>query len=846
MSLIKYDEKRNFNATSEPASSKIKSGSTLSFVVQRHHASRLHYDFRLEIDGVLKSWAVPKGPSLNPKDKRLAMMVEDHPYDYKNFEGEIPFGNYGAGVVFKFDEGSYQSLAKDRKDDVKELKKGLKTGNLKLKLNGKILKGEFVLVKLKDAEQNSWLLIKHRDEFATDEKYNIESLIPDKIIKAGNDFKKVSKEKKKTASVEDNKPADLKEEIYKPMLAKLSDHIFDHEDWIFERKLDGYRIIATTGNRVKLNSRNGMDYTQNYLSITRNLQNIKEETVLDGEIIAEDKTGKDHFQYLQHYENGDNKIILKYYVFDLLYLNGHYLMEMALLQRKILLKQLLSQYELENIIYNDHIEKNGKQFLQEASEKKWEGIIGKKSNIEYTLGKRTNSWLKFKMQNSQEAIICGFTKPVGSRKYFGALVLSMFDENHMLTYIGNCGTGFNDQTLKYLYQRMEKLKTTEKPFKDKVNQERNVTWIKPELICETTYAEWTQDHHLRHPVYKGLREDKDVEEAVVEEKVEFNVPQKDVKKQKGRGSDKKSKPISTTEKEIIIGNKKVKLTNQDKIYWKKEKISKGDLIAYYDKIADYILPYLKNKPLSLNRHPNGADKPGFYQKDVDTKQIPSWAKTARIHSESTNKKIDYLVCNDKATLLYMVNLGCIEINPWLSTYKNPENPEFLVIDLDPNGNDFKEVVQVALVVKDVFDSMSIKCFIKTSGSSGIHIFVYVGEKYNYDFVKNFAHFVAQKVHEQIPEITSLERSPSKRKNLIYIDFLQNRRGQTIAAPYSARPKPFATVSMPLFWTEVNENLDMKDYTINNITDLLEKREDPWKDLRKSKVDIEKVLKNIQR
>lgn len=841
MSLTKYDQKRNFNETSEPASQKVSSKSTLVFVVQRHHASRLHYDFRLEIDGVLKSWAVPKGPSLNPKDKRLAMMVEDHPYDYKNFEGEIPQGNYGAGVVYKFDEGTYESLAKNRKDDEKELKKGLKAGNLKIKLNGKVLKGEFALVKLKDAEQNSWLLIKHRDEFAIDEKYDIETLIPNEVIKAGKDFKKTPKKKEVIVEIEEQ-PKPLKLEVYKPMLAKLSNHIFDHKDWLFERKLDGYRIIGHTGENVKLISRNGIDYTENYINIKESLKKINQDAIIDGEIIAEDKNGKDNFQSLQNYNNGDKGIILKYYIFDLLALNGHDLIEIPLLKRKSLLKQFLTPHLSKHIIFQDHIEKNGKTFFEEAAKKKWEGIIGKKSDSEYIIGKRSDSWLKFKMQNSQEAIICGFTKPSGSRKHFGALVLGIFDKNHQLVYIGNCGTGFNDRTLKELYLKMEELQTTEKPFKDKVNQERNVTWIKPQLICEVTYAEWTKDQHLRHPVYKGLRADKEME-TIVEEKTEASSLKNNSPKAK-KSSLKKTE--SMTDNEVSIGNKKVKLTNQDKIYWNKEKITKGELIDYYDSVSEYILPYLKDKPLSLNRHPNGADKPGFYQKDVNTEQIPSWAKTAQIHSESNNKEIDYLVCNDKASLLFMANLGCIEINPWLSTYKNPENPEFLVIDLDPDGNDFQEVVKVALIVKDVFDDLKIKCFIKTSGSSGIHIFVYVGAKYDYDFIKNFAHFIAQRVHEQIPEITSLERSPSKRKNLIYIDFLQNRRGQTIAAPYSVRPKPLATVSMPLFWDEVNENLDMKDFTIKNVPELLEKREDPWKDLRKVKVDIEKVLKTLKK
>ncbi|HEX7367497.1 MAG TPA: non-homologous end-joining DNA ligase, partial [Pelobium sp.] len=358
------------------------------------------------------------------------------------------------------------------------------------------------------------------------------------------------------------------------------------------------------------------------------------------------------------------------------------------------------------------------------------------------------------------------------------------------------------------------------------------TWVKPQLVCEVTYTEWTNDEHLRHPVFKGLREDKD-KDTVKEEKVKPG----------------KSTKHSFSGKEDITKtyqSKKVTLSNLDKIYWPKEEITKGDLLNYYDQIAEQMLPFLKNKPLSLNRHPGGINKPSFFQKDVDTKHLPKWAKTTVVHSDSNDKDIDYLVCNDQATLLYMANLGCIEINPWLSTYKKPENPDFMVIDLDPDGNDFQEVVQLALVVKSVFDEMGVAAYVKTSGSTGIHIYVYIGGTYNYDFVKEFARFVAQKAHEKSPDNTSLERSPSKRKGKIYIDFLQNRRGQTIAAPYSARPKPGATVSFPLTWDELDENLDMKDYDIFNVPELIRTRKDPWANIFSKKQNLKEALKKLSK
>lgn len=827
MSLEKYNKKRDFTSTKEPQKGKEKTSKKLKFVVQRHHASHLHYDFRLEIDGVLKSWAVPKGPSLNPKDKRLAMMVEDHPYSYKDFEGEIPKGNYGAGTVSIFDEGFYTSLAKTRKDDQKTLEKGLKEGNLKIALKGKILKGEFALVRLKNAEQNAWLLIKHDDEGAVHKKFSAEDLVDAKIKKAGKDFKKKKEPELKKPKEATEKAKSVKE--YSPMLATLSENIFDDEDWIFERKLDGYRIIAKTGKKVKLTTRNGKNYSDKYPPIVKELSKIKEDCVLDGELVALDKKGKDNFQLMQHYE--ESKVPLTYYVFDLLTLNGNDLTEVPLIKRKKLLEKLLNMYDLKGVVYNDHIVGKGLKSFKQAEKEKWEGVIAKKKDDEYYSGKRSQSWLKFKFSNSQEAIICGFTKPSGSRKYFGALVLGLLAEDKKLKYIGNCGTGFTDQVLKSLYAKMEALITKKKPFSGKVASESSVTWLKPELVCEVTYSEWTNDGNLRHPVFKGLRTDKD---------------KQSVKKELPKKAETSKHKLSGKEDLIkVYGSKKVSLSNLDKVYWPKEKITKGDLLNYYEQVADAMLPYLKDKPLSLNRHPNGISKPGFFQKDVDTKHIPKWAKTTVVHSESNDKDIDYLVCNDQATLLYMVNLGCIEINPWLSTYKKPENPDFMVIDLDPDGNDFQEVVQLALFVKKVFDQMKITCYVKTSGSSGIHIYVYIGGAYHYDFVKEFARFIAQKVHEESPDNTSLERSPSKRKGKIYIDFLQNRRGQTIAAPYSARPKPGATVSFPLNWKDLDKNLDMKDYDIFNVPELLKKRKDPWVGVFKKKQNLKELLKRLK-
>ena len=823
MSLEKYNSKRKFDKTPEPEAGKSTDKNSMAFVVQRHHASHLHYDFRLELDGVLKSWAVPKGPSLNPKDKRLAMMVEDHPYDYRTFEGEIPKGNYGAGVVAIFDSGTYQSLAADRKDDVKELRKGLASGNLKFRLNGEKLQGEFALVKIKNDEQNAWLLIKHKDEFATDKKFDIEQLVNKEVKVLGKNFAKTpaSKETEKQETAVISKQT--KAFPYSPMLAEpTTDAVFNDKNWVFERKLDGYRIIATTGKQVKLITRKGQDYTSNYKTIAEDLEAIGDNAVLDGEITVENADGKEAFQLLQNFGEGDEQHSIKYYVFDLLYLKGHGLLEMPLLQRKELLKMLLEKQPLKRVVYHEHVSEKGQELYEQAIKNGWEGVIAKKADSTYLMGKRSDAWLKFKQVNSQEAIICGYTEPAGARKYFGALVLGLYDEGGNLQYIGNCGTGFNQQVLKDLYEQMQPL-VSHKPFGKNmmVNQQKSVIWVKPELVCEVNFTEWTEDENLRHSVYKGLRPDKDPQE---------------IKREQTEPETQEDRSM------LLLAPENLKLSNLDKLFWKNEKITKGDLLYYYQQVADYLLPFLKDKPMSLNRHPNGADAPGFFQKDVEVNEIPKWLKTAQIHSESTNKEIDYLIANDADTLLYMANLGCIEMNPWLSSYQTPENPEFMVIDLDPDGNDFSVVKEVSLTVKAVLDHMEIPSFIKTSGSTGLHIYIYLAAQYDYGFIKQFANYVAQLIHEQQPDITSLERSLDKRKGLIYLDYLQNRRGQTVAAPYSVRPKPGATVSIPISWQEVDEDLQIKNFNLKNVPQLLKKREDPWKEIRSVKVDLLKALK----
>lgn len=812
--LEEYNRKRDFSETREPKGKKVAGKSAAPiFVVQRHEARRLHYDFRLEIDGALKSWAVPKGPSLYPKDKRLAVQVEDHPMDYAGFEGSIPKGNYGAGEVMIFDSGTFSYL-EDKNE--RTFLKSWEEGNIKFVLNGTILKGEFALVRMKGKGDENWLLIKHADAYSVDKPYDAEDHLGKKSER-DDDQDEDEPDAGASAKMDGN---------LLPMLAKLSKNIPDTEDWIYEKKFDGFRALAAIdGGSVKLVSRNGNSLNGKFPSLVKALKKIPHQLVLDGEIVIEDQQERSQFQYLQSGEPIPMKFNLRYYVFDLLYMDGSPLHTFTLNERKEVLELLMKKYASEFLKPVAALEMPPNELLDFAAKHSWEGIIAKLASSTYKFGKRNDNWLKIKLRNAQEAIICGFTKPQGGRSYFGALVLGVMLDGE-LRYIGNCGTGFTESSLKELHERMVKQVRKTKPFsKDTVvANERTVTWLAPTLVCEVYYSEWTMDRHLRHPVFKTLRTDKDMKDVKIEDTVT-----------KDSGAEKKT---------LAFGKKEVALTNLNKVYWPDGNITKGEMLAYYEDMADYILPYLKDKPISMRRFPDGVDGKSFFHKDVDTEKIPSWLKTTSIISQEGEKQVDYLICNDKATLLYIANLGSIEIHPWLSDFKKIEQPEFGVLDLDPNGASWEELIDVANTARGILDEAKIDAFIKTSGSTGLHIFFYVGKKFEYEIVRNFVQLIAEFIHAQHPETTSLVRDTKKRKGLIYIDFLQNRRGQTVVAPYSLRAKAAATVSTPLDWEEVTHDLRMEDFTIQTIQERIGKVPDPWADIWDKPVDIKKVIQSF--
>lgn len=620
------------------------------------------------------------------------------------------------------------------------------------------------------------------------------------------------------------------------MLATPGGKPFDNEEWIFEIKWDGYRAIADLSDGLQFYSRNGLSYLGKYSMIESGLRKQPEKMILDGEIVAYNRQGIPDFQLLQHSgEQPDTPLV--YHVFDLLFLNGHSTRELSLVQRKELLKEAL--LETPHVKYCDHVEKEGRDFFKVIQKEKIEGIMAKKKTSIYRDGDRTSEWIKIKDHQTAEAIIAGYTEPRGSRKYFGSLILAVY-ENGKLRYAGHVGTGFRENTLKEIHTLLQPLVTGKMPFSKKPATNMPPTWVKPVTVCTVKYAEITDEGLFRHPVFIGLREDVTAEEL---RKYSSGAASGIIAPNRNVPSEEKGERKKTAKK--ITGVRPgPKFTNTDKLYWKKEKITKGELIDYYLSVSDYLLPYLKHRAQSLHRFPNGIDEPGFYHKDAGD-NAPAWVDTVAIYSESTGKEVEYIVCNNKETLAYLINLGCIELNPWNNRTEAPDNPDYLIIDLDPSEkNNFKQVIEAAKVTKEVLDSLEIPTYCKTSGSTGIHIFVPMGAQYTYEQVRDLALILMQLVQKRLPKTTTLERSLEKRGPKIYLDYLQNRQGQTVASVYSVRPKPGAPVSMPLAWEELVSDLSIHDFTIHNALSRLQERGDLFLPVLQKGINMRKVLDNL--
>ena len=768
--LGEYRRKRDPERTPEPFSENA-AGSAASrpiFVVQRHDARRLHYDFRLERNGVLASWAVPKGVPLEPGEQHLAVHVEDHPLEYASFEGEIPRGSYGAGQVEIWDRGTY------------ELVEEKANGGLTVRLHGERLDGTWALVPAKlSGDPKNWLLLRKRGVDA---------------------------------------PAERRE--YLPMLATLADDVPRGDGWLFEVKWDGYRaIVYLAGGEVRLVSRRGNELTGRFPAVARAVEHAVKtpDCVLDGEVCALDEHGRASFSAMQQ---GKPETPLVLYVFDLLELEGEPLLELPLAERRARLERLLDRRN-RSVLLSEAFD-DGEALLEAARQQGLEGLLAKRADSTYQPGRRSRDWLKVKTHGRQEFVIAGYTRGQGSREgRFGALVLAVW-RGRELEWVGNCGTGFTDREIDRLLERLRPLERRESSFRVVPKMPRvrkaDVVWVDPRLVCEVEFSEWTHDGRLRQPSYQGLREDKDAAEVRREE---------------------------VFPAEIRDGERVLKLSNLDKVFFPREGITKADLLAYYRAVAPVLVPHLRDRPFTMIRYPDGIEAERFFQKDAP-KHMPEWI--ARVPVLATTREtprrrrlIQAPLVNDELSLLWMVNMGCVDLNAWYSRVDKPENPDFVLFDLDPSPDvGFRETVEVALLVRQALDALGLVSFPKTSSAHGMHVLVPIERRYTYDDTREFAEVVARAIARTHRELATTEWSKAKRRGVL-IDANQNGEGKTIASVYSVRPRPGAPVSTPLRWEEVDERLDPFAFTMDVVLERVERDGDLYEGVLTTRQSLEDAL-----
>lgn len=874
--LAEYRQKRDFTATKEPAGGKAKRGpGRLRFVIQKHAASHLHFDLRLELDGVMRSWAVPKGPSLDPAVKRLAMEVEDHPIEYNSFEGTIPQGEYGGGTVMLWDRGTYTADTAEGGDDATAVRKGLDRGDLKISFQGERLAGSFAIVRMKFARGSSakpqWLLIKHRDSHATAEgdivAENVTSVTTGKTMDqiASGTTRAPSRAKADAVKL----PSSLE-----PMYASVGAAV-PGIGWTFEPKYDGIRVLAfATASAVRLVTRNGKDKSLQFPEIVEALRKISAATrrdiVLDGEIVALINGTPARFQELQGRMHVKEPAMIErhtatspaaFIAFDMVMDGGNVLLHDPWAERRSLLVKRLGKRVNSVIRLTESAEGDGRAMLELARRQGWEGIIAKRIDSVYESGVRSRAWLKLKIEFRQEFVIGGFTEPRNTRQHIGALLLGYFDRGRFI-YVGHTGGGFTAAGLAAMRKKLAPLELSKSPFTEVPRTNEKAHWVEPKIVVEVKFNEWTTDGKLRQPIFLGIRDDKAAREVTREN----SSVQKGTSEAKGTTPKRLSgarkrilelkgakpparKSASTsalldhlTEAEeqggdaVVSPGKgiEIQVTNLRKMFFPKPKLTKGDLMRYYVQVAPLILPVVAERPLVLRRFPNGVAGEAFFQQNA-AEGTPDGVRVERIQTEggSSNRR---LVGGDLATLLYTTQLGSISVDPWHSRIQSLEFADYTILDLDPGPRaTFKRVVQVAHWVKEAMDAFGLSGAIKTSGSTGLHIFIPLPPKTPNAAATLVAQLIATRVAEAHPKIATIERSVKARgATTVYVDYLQNIIGKTVAAAYAVRARPGATVSTPLSWDELNDDLDPQEFTLETAPARFARVGDLWTPAMKKK------------
>ena len=882
--LATYRKKRDFRLTPEPAGSLEKKGRGGRFVVHEHHASRLHFDLRLEMGGVLKSWAVPKGPSLDPKDRRLAIETEDHPVQYLTFQGSIGDGQYGAGQMVIWDTGTY--TLPPGEDPLKAWEKG----KLHVDFDGEKMRGTFILIRSSRGERQ-WLLFKRRDEDAEVDwrpslilPYGSRSEKPAgfeipgaalrkkpgaKTAQAKTVRKRDSKAKTASKAELEGKRSTAKDwprgsqraampKSFQPMLATLADKPFDDPEWVFESKFDGWRaLLRKDASGMQLISRTGKRMDAMFPELMSLHDSIQAgECMLDGEIVALDAEGIPRFQLLQNRlkgkvrkagkdggevgdaqgRGGQSRIV--FFAFDLPFCEGRDLRACSLLDRKAVLRRILPVGG--PVRYSEHYGGRGVEVFAKAVRLGFEGVMAKLKDAPYRNG-RSADWLKIKSKRRQEMVIAGYTAPRGSRALFGSLVMGIYQGGEFL-FAGHVGGGFNAKSLREVRGFLEPLKTKACPFAKVPKTNEKVQWVRPNLVAEVEFAEWTEDGRLRQPIFMGLRPDKAPKDCIRESERPAGALRAEAE---GEGDKAKGKAKGkVTDKVTGKVTGKVEITHPEKVLWPEQGYTKNDLAEYYRAVSPYILPHLKDRPLILKRYPSGIGKPPFFQHDLPS--APAFVKTLPLKEED-GREVHYVLCQNQETLLYLANLAVIPQNPWLARAPNLHRPDWIVFDLDPQEVPFPEVCGMALYLKEILDGLGLKAYPKTSGSRGLHIYLPLQPHYDFTQALSFAQLVAAQAVRMKPDAFTVERSLKVRKrDRIYLDCMQNSYGKSVASVYSVRERPGACVSAPLEWPELKRKVRMEDFDIRSMPKRLEKKGDLFKDVLKIRNALEGPFKKLEK
>lgn len=885
MALERYREKRDFRITPEPRGrASPRPNRALSFVIQKHAASHLHYDFRLELNGVLLSWAVPKGPSLDPADKRLAMHVEDHPIEYGSFEGIIPAKQYGGGTVLLWDRGTW--IPKEDPDE------GYAKGRLKFELDGEKLKGGWMLVKSHGSKyggksgDKAWLLIKENDSFAQrGADARIVDEAPDSVL-SGRSLDDIAEQrehvwhsnKSVAANVRDgavaNKTAAKSPRQTKPVrssgpsaitgarvaklpatlsptLATLVDAIPTGDDWLHEVKFDGYRMLCRIDqSKVKIFSRNGKEWTDALPRLADAVGKLGLKSAwLDGEVAVIDEHGRTSFQALQNALSDRSGDLLTYFVFDVLYLDGYDLQGVALRERKRLLRTLIPE-KAPTVHFSVDVEGSGEEFLKQACALGLEGAVSKRADSTYRGGVRTRDWVKVKCEQRQEMVIGGFTDPQGSRSGFGALLIGVYEPDGTLRYSGKVGTGFNDRVLATLRRKLDALVQDSTPFANPPRgfEAKGVHWVKPKLVAEVAFTEWTQDGTLRHPAFQGLREDKTATDVVRERPVhEIEAGRigerrssKAAAPQRKRRAEVGPKPKATKTSEspdIVAG---VQLSHPEKLLYPESKLSKLDLARYYESIGDWIVPHLEGRPLSLVRCPDGWNGQCFYQKNAPKSINPA---IGRVLVPESNGSATYMTADSVSAIVALVQWGVLELHPWGSRKPRLDRPDRLIFDFDPDDAvTWDELVSAVGVLRALLDDLGLSGFLKTTGGKGLHVVVPIRPTLDWDQAKGFTKAVADLMARTFPDRFLAVMSKSRRKGKIFIDYLRNASGATAIAPYSLRARAHAPTATPIGWNELAHDVRFDHFNLRTVPQRLSAlKSDPWRDFLSIRQAITKPM-----